>query len=61
MEMIKINEIDLYEKNNYIGGHSNTVEINYNNKKIAVDTGFIVFNHQTYPNLKALFEILGVK
>jgi predicted NAD/FAD-binding protein len=54
-------EIDLYEKNNYIGGHSNTVEINYNNKKIAVDTGFIVFNHQTYPNLKALFEILGVR
>lgn len=56
----KNHEIDLYEKNNYIGGHSNTVEIDYNGKKIAVDTGFIVFNHQTYPNLKALFEFLGV-
>lgn len=54
-------EIDIFEKNNYIGGHSNTVEINYNDKKIAVDTGFIVFNHKTYPNLKALFEILEVK
>jgi len=56
----KDHEIDLYEKNNYIGGHSNTAEINYDGKKIAVDTGFIVFNHQTYPNLKALFEKLGV-
>jgi predicted NAD/FAD-binding protein len=56
----KDHQIDLYEKNNYIGGHSNTVEIDYNGKKIAVDTGFIVFNHQTYPNLKALFELLKV-
>ncbi len=54
-------EIDLYEKNDYVGGHSNTVEIDYDGKKIAVDTGFIVFNHQTYPNLKALFELLQVK
>ena len=57
----KEHEIDLYEKNNYIGGHSNTATINYNGKEIAVDTGFIVFNHQTYPNLKALFELLNVK
>lgn len=57
----KDHEIDLYEKNNYIGGHSNTVEIDYSGKKIAVDTGFIVFNHQTYPNLKALFELLKVR
>lgn len=57
----KDHEIDLYEKNNYIGGHSNTVTINYRGKEIAVDTGFIVFNHQTYPNLKALFELLNVK
>ena len=53
-------EIDLYEKNNYIGGHSNTATINYSGREISVDTGFIVFNHQTYPNLKALFETLGV-
>lgn len=53
-------DIKLYEKNNYIGGHSNTVDIEINNKKIAVDTGFIVFNHKTYPNLKAFFELLKV-
>lgn len=54
-------DIKLYEKNDYIGGHSNTVDINYGSKKIAVDTGFIVFNHQTYPNLKAFFALLGVE
>ena len=56
----KDHDIKLYEKNDYIGGHSNTVDVNYEGKKIAVDTGFIVFNHQTYPNLKAFFELLNV-
>jgi hypothetical protein len=54
-------QIKLYEKNDYVGGHSNTVEINYDNKKIAVDTGFIVFNHQTYPHLTEFFKLLDVK
>ena len=53
-------QVKLYEKNDYLGGHSNTVEVDYAGKKIAVDTGFIVFNHQTYPNLKAFFELLNV-
>jgi predicted NAD/FAD-binding protein len=53
--------IKLYEKNNYLGGHTNTVEVNYDGTKIAVDTGFIVFNHQTYPNLKAFFKLLNVE
>ena len=53
-------QIDCYEKNNYIGGHSNTVEIKYNDKEIAVDTGFIVFNHRTYPNLTNFFKHLNV-
>jgi predicted NAD/FAD-binding protein len=52
--------VKIFEKNNYLGGHANTVDINYLDKKIAVDTGFIVFNHQTYPNLKAFFELLDV-
>jgi predicted NAD/FAD-binding protein len=53
-------DIKLYEKNHYFGGHSNTVDINYNGQEISVDTGFIVFNHQTYPNLKAFFALLDV-
>lgn len=57
----KKHDITLFEKNNYIGGHSNTASIIYDNKKINVDTGFIVFNFRTYPNLKAFFELLNVK
>ena len=53
-------QIKIFEKNNYLGGHSNTVTVDYADKKIAVDTGFIVFNHQTYPNLKAFFELMEV-
>ncbi len=53
--------IKLFEKNDYLGGHSNTVIADYNGHKIPVDTGFIVFNHQTYPNLKSFFELLMVE
>jgi len=53
-------QVKLFEKNNYLGGHSNTVNIDYDGTKIAVDTGFIVFNHKTYPNLKKFFELLKV-
>ena len=56
-------DITLFEKNNYIGGHANTVTICYDDhsKKIDVDTGFIVFNHYTYPNLTQLFKLLDVQ
>ena len=54
-------QVKLYEKNDYLGGHSNTVKINYLGNQIAVDTGFIVFNHQTYPNLIKFFDLLNVK
>lgn len=54
-------DITIFEKNNYIGGHSNTANIIFDRKKIAIDTGFIVFNFRTYPNLKNLFEELGVE
>ncbi len=52
--------VKIFEKNNYLGGHSNTVDVDYFGKKIAVDTGFIVFNHQTYPNLTPFFKLLDV-
>ncbi|MBL6664566.1 MAG: FAD-dependent oxidoreductase [Rickettsiales bacterium] len=54
-------EVTLFEKNDYFGGHSNTASIEYDGKKIDVDTGFIVFNFKTYPNLKAFFELLNVE
>jgi predicted NAD/FAD-binding protein len=57
----KEHDVTIYEKNDYIGGHSRTVNINIDNKTIPVDTGFIVFNYRNYPNLSALFEHAEVK
>jgi predicted NAD/FAD-binding protein len=57
----KKHNITLFEKNDYIGGHSRTVEINDNGKMLAVDTGFIVFNKQNYPLLTSLFKHLDIK
>ena len=48
--------VTLFEADRRIGGHSNTVDAG----GIAVDTGFIVFNEPTYPNLTALFAHLDV-
>ena len=48
--------VTLFESETRIGGHSNTVQA----RGIAVDTGFIVYNERTYPNLTALFEHLDV-
>ena len=53
-------DITVFEKNAYIGGHSNTVTFDYDSEELAVDTGFIVFNHLTYPNLLKLFNELSV-
>ncbi len=53
-------DLTIYEKGSYIGGHTNTVDVDEDGTKIPIDTGFIVFNHVTYPNLKRLFEELDV-
>ena len=53
-------DITVYEKAPRLGGHSNTVEAAGAAGAVAVDTGFIVYNTLTYPNLTALFDHLGV-
>ena len=53
-------DVTVYEKNMRLGGHSNTVTVNTSLGPTPVDTGFIVYNNATYPNLTALFEHLGV-
>ena len=53
-------DVTLFETDDRIGGHSHTQIAPTNDGGVAVDTGFIVFNPQTYPNLCALFENLGV-
>lgn len=53
-------DITIYEANNYIGGHSHTVDIEVKGQTLPVDTGFIVYNNRNYPNLSTLFETLDV-
>jgi predicted NAD/FAD-binding protein len=53
-------DLTLFEKNEYVGGHTNTVNVKEEQKDIPIDTGFMVFNKVTYPNLVALFESLDV-
>ena len=52
--------ITLYEKNNYAGGHSRTINVDLGDHSVPVDTGFIVFNNWNYPNLFGLFDALEV-
>lgn len=53
-------DLTLFEKNNYVGGHTNTVVVDENGIDVPIDTGFMVFNKVTYPNLLQLFEELNV-
>lgn len=53
-------DITVYEKEQRIGGHSRTVDFAVGDKKVPVDTGFIVFNKRNYPHLTGLFEHLEV-
>jgi len=53
----KKHSVDLFEKENQFGGHANTLNVIYGNKKeVAVDIGFMVFNQKTYPNLINFFS-----
>ena len=58
-------DVTLYEAGDYFGGHANTVDITLptaqGNVTHGVDTGFLVFNERTYPNLINLFAELGVE
>ncbi|MGB6536686.1 MAG: FAD-dependent oxidoreductase [Xanthobacteraceae bacterium] len=53
-------DVTVYECDRRIGGHSNTVFVEGAKGPLAVDTGFIVYNELTYPNLTALFAHLNV-
>ncbi|MFL6715202.1 MAG: FAD-dependent oxidoreductase, partial [Burkholderiaceae bacterium] len=53
-------KVTLYEAGNYLGGHTNTVDVTVGGISHPVDTGFLVFNHHTYPNLTAMLDHLQV-
>jgi predicted NAD/FAD-binding protein len=56
-----VHDVVLYEKDARLGGHANTVRIDYGGRAIDVDTGFIVYNARNYPNLVGLLDALGVE
>lgn len=53
-------DVHLFEADGRFGGHSNTIDVNEDERQVAIDTGFIVFNAATYPNLLALLDYLDV-
>jgi len=53
-------DVTVFEANDYAGGHSNTVDVAVDDLTHPVDTGFLVFNHRTYPELVRLFNALQV-
>jgi len=54
-------QVTLFEGSNYFGGHTHTVDTTLDGVTHGVDTGFLVFNERTYPNLIRLFGELGVQ
>ena len=53
-------DVTLFEAQPRLGGHANTVDVTLEGQTYPVDTGFLVFNDRTYPNLIAMFDHLGV-
>ncbi len=53
-------QVTLYEAESRLGGHTNTVDVTLDGMTYPVDTGFLVYNERTYPNLIRLFGELGV-
>ena len=53
-------DVAVFESAHYIGGHTNTVDVEHAGQTYAIDTGFIVYNNWTYPRFIELLEELGV-
>ncbi|MES9851234.1 MAG: FAD-dependent oxidoreductase [Candidatus Thiodiazotropha sp. L084R] len=54
-------EVELYEQNDYVGGHTHTLEVEEDGIQIPIDTGFIVYNEPNYPLLTQLLRYLNVE
>ncbi len=54
-------DLTVFEANDYIGGHTRTIQVDMDGRVYDVDTGFIVFNDRTYPYFIKLMEKLGVE
>lgn len=52
--------VTLFEAAPRLGGHTNTIDVSVEGLRFPIDTGFLVFNERTYPNLCALFALLDI-
>ena len=59
-ELSRHHEVHLIEAAPRLGGHTNTIEVSTPEGRLAVDTGFIVFNDRTYPHFCRMMDSLGV-
>ena len=53
--------VSLFESDNYFGGHTNTIDVEVDGLRLPVDTGFLVHNNRTYPNLIDFFNELKIE
>ena len=56
----RAHDVDVYEAEAQLGGHTRTLDLTAGGVTFPVDTGFQVFNRRTYPNLIRFFEHLGI-
>jgi len=54
-------EVTVFEAGSHVGGHTNTIDVDFEGRRLGVDTGFIVFNDWTYPRFITLLNQLGVE
>jgi predicted NAD/FAD-binding protein len=59
--LARAHEVELFERNGYAGGHTNTIAVRRGGRELPLDTGFIVHNEANYPQLVRLFRELGVR
>ena len=50
-------QLTLYEKSDYVGGHSHTLSVDAERGPVPIDTGFMTYNEVTYPNLTTNMSI----
>ncbi|RXJ74593.1 FAD-dependent oxidoreductase [Veronia nyctiphanis] len=57
----KEHDITVFEANDYVGGHTATIDVEVESGQYAIDTGFIVYNDRTYPRFQKLLAELGIE